>query len=132
MNISGIWKLRLVVTFLFILIVGYLYLIISSADIDFQAEDEFYYSLTTDEIETIQEIYRDYPVTGTDSSYELAGYLIYIVGGGLFILMIKVWTTDSIYQNGCEIIWDLDQIMIRLVRLGYVAIWYDEMRYDMK
>jgi len=88
--LSGMMKLRLSVTFLFLLMFGYFYLVFSAADVDLQAEYEFYDSLSENEIDTLINIYENYPETNTDSSYELAGYLQWFVIGGLFILMIKV------------------------------------------
>ena len=96
MKITGIMKLRLATTFLFILIVGYLFIIMSSADIDLNIEEEFYMSLSDEQIDTLEDIFINYPETDTDQNYELAYYLSLIITGGLFILMIKVWTIKRI------------------------------------
>jgi len=99
MEISGIMKLRFAVTFLFLLMCLQFFLIISASDIDYDAEIKFYDSLSENEIDTLVDIYEKYPETDTYSSYELAGYLIYFVTGGLFILMIKVWKTKQISSD---------------------------------
>ena len=96
MKTTGIIKLRLAVTFLFILMAGYLFIIMSSGDIDLDAEEEFYISLSDEQINTLEDIYSTFPDTGTDSNYQLAYYLGLIIAGGLFILMIKVWTIKRI------------------------------------
>ena len=96
MELRGICKLRLFVTFLFVAMIVYIFLIMSSADIDIDAEGEFFESLSSDEIDTLEDIYSDFPDTGTTDNYELAGYIGYIVTGALFILMYKVWTIEII------------------------------------
>jgi len=96
MNLSGIWKLRLVVTFLFLLMCFQLFLVMFASDIDYDTEIEFYDSLSENEIDTLINIYEKYPEVNTDSSYELSGYLILLVTSGLFILMIKVWQVKRI------------------------------------
>jgi len=75
---------------------GYMFIVVSSGNMDLDAENEFYEGLSTEEYETLKEIFEDYPITDTDTNYIFAGYLAYIVTGGLFVLMIKVWTVDEI------------------------------------
>jgi len=95
-GMSGILKLRLVITALFLMMVISVAISIYIANDELQAEEEFFGSLTSDEIYDIQRIYSDYPEVD-DSGYAFAGWMLYAVTGVLFFLMIKVWQTPSIY-----------------------------------
>ena len=93
---KGIMKLRLVVTFLFLMMIVTIALSFVVSDIEYEAELEFYDELTEDEWDELIEIYEKYPTSDTVGIYGNIGICLYIVTGGLFILMVKVWGIQNI------------------------------------
>lgn len=109
MKTSGISKLRFAVTLLFIFYVIMVVGIFIASDVEYRAEKKFIDSLTDSEINTIiglyedlEDSYVDYPETNVDEIYNITGWLYYIIGGGLFVLMIKVHTVSVITDVGEE------------------------------
>lgn len=97
MKISGIMKLRLVVTILFIMMIVAIGISFAVATEEMEAEDEFFNSLTGDEIDQLSDIYSKYPGDDNTGLYSLSGLLMYAVAIALFFLMLRVWKTNNIY-----------------------------------
>ena len=100
MELSGIKKLRLVITILFLLsaLLTISTLIIGS--IEQNNEQQFIEQLTWEDYDTLNEIYNSYPTSGVvvpDMVYSMLGWLLYIITGMLFFLMVRVWNTNNIY-----------------------------------
>ena len=97
MNISGIMKLRLVITILFIMMIVAIGISFAVASEEIEIEEEFLNSLTDDEINQLVDIYSNYPEYDNTVLYTLSGWLMYIVTGALFFLTIRIWKTNNIY-----------------------------------
>jgi len=95
-KLSGIMKLRLVITFLFLMMTVTIVLSFVVDDIEYGLESKFYDELTENEMDELIEIYEKYPISNTGVMYEVLGFCIYITTGGLFILTIKVWMIRKI------------------------------------
>ena len=94
---NGIMKLRIVVTAFFIMTFFSLILSFIAVDIEENEFDEWYYSLSDSERSQMENIFLDYPIgTTSEGFYSAVGFINFILIGGLFILMIKVWKVDSI------------------------------------
>ena len=96
-NISGIWKLRIAITLLFVIIVTSLGLSMYAVNIETNTDTDFYNGLSESEMDQLESIFSKYPDTNISSIYEFAGLLVWLLAAGLFILMIKVWNIKTIY-----------------------------------
>jgi len=91
MKLSGIMKLRLGVTIVFLLIVVSMAIGFYVVTVETEADEIFYERLTTEDVNDMNRIYNKYPDTGTDGILEGAGYLVWIAILGISYLMFKVW-----------------------------------------
>jgi len=97
MKISGIMKLRLVVTILFVMMIVAIGISFVVANEELAAEEEFINSLSSNEIDQLSSIYSNYPNYDHTGLYSISGWLMFIVTGILFFLMFRVWKTPNIY-----------------------------------
>ena len=97
MNISGIMKLRLVITILFIMMIVAIGISFAVASEEIEIEEEFLNSLTDDEINQLVDIYSNYPGSDYSGMYLVTGWMMYIITGILFFLTLRVWKTNNIY-----------------------------------
>ena len=96
-EISGIIKLRLVVTILFIMMITILGISVMVTNMELAEEEEFYNSLSSDELDQLTNIYSDYEGSDYSGMYLVTGWMMYIATGVLFFLMLRVWKTNNIY-----------------------------------
>ena len=96
-EISGIMKLRLVVTILFLMMIVILGISVIVTNIELNEEEEFYNSLTSDELEQLSNIYSKYEGSDYSNMYLITGWMMYIATGILFFLMLRLWKTNNIY-----------------------------------
>jgi len=97
MVLDGMMKLRIAMTILFIVIVISLIISFMAVDTEEKEFNEWYNTLTTEEISQLQDLHSNFPYEGKSSNlYMLSGIFIWSLVIGLFILMIKVWTTKNI------------------------------------
>lgn len=100
MNISGMLKLRLIITTLFILSATVLVFSYIIGTVDADSEREFSERLTWDDYYALNEIYDKYPSSTFVIPfiiYEMVGWFMIIMTGMLFVLTIKVWFIHAIY-----------------------------------
>jgi len=95
-KLSGIMKLRLGVTMVFLLLVVSMAIGFYVVTVDTEADEVFYERLTTEDVNDMNRIYGKYPNTGTDGILEGAGYLVWIAILGISYLMFKVWNVKEI------------------------------------
>ena len=95
-KLSGIVKLRLVITVMFLIALASVIVSIWAVTIELDAEAEFYEKLTWDDRDDLERIFAKYPDTGTTGILMLSGYMIYFITGMLFFLMYKVWNVKEI------------------------------------
>lgn len=97
MILSGMMKLRVAITMLFMIIVISLLLSFMAVDTEEKEIDMWYDTLSDVEIEELNELYTNFPYESeSDNLYEVSGLLVWLLTGGLFILMIKVWQVEDI------------------------------------
>jgi len=89
-------KLRLAVTLLLVIIVIAIAMSIMAVDEEIKNDEEFYDLLSDDEIDQMDNIFSKYPESNTDSTYETAGLMMYVMALGLFILTVKLWFVKKI------------------------------------
>jgi hypothetical protein len=96
MKLSGIMKLRLVITIAFLVLLTSVLISIWTVTIDFDAETDFYEKLTWEDENDLERIFAKYPDTGTTSILIISGYMIYFVTAILGFLTWKVWNVKKI------------------------------------
>lgn len=96
-KLSGMMKLRLGITGVFLLMVVSLVISFFSVATDTSADEIFYERLTTEDVNDMNRIYNKYPDTGMmDSILEAAGYMFWIAMLGISYLMFRVWKVKEI------------------------------------
>lgn len=95
-KLSGIMKLRLGVTVVFLLLAVSMVIGFYVVYTDEVADEVFTERLTTEDVNDMNRIYLKYPDTGTDGILEVAGYLVWIAILGISYLMFKVWNVKEI------------------------------------
>ena len=96
MNISGIQKLRYMITFLLFCYIMIYIIAIIQLNIEDDADLEWINSLNDDEVDTLLDLYDRYPTTNTSGFNNILLILNWSIGGGLFIVFLKVWRTEVI------------------------------------
>lgn len=96
-EISGIMKLRLVVTILFLMMITILGISVMVTNMELTEDEEFYSSLTDDELNQLSNIYSNHEGSDYSNMYLVTGWMMYIVTGTLFFFMLRVWKTNNIY-----------------------------------
>ena len=100
MELNGMKKLRLTITILFLLAALLTISTIIAGSINMNNEQQFLEELTWEDYDTLNDIYNRYPTKGMvvpDIVYSMLGWLLYIITGLLFFLMVKVWKVQAIY-----------------------------------
>ena len=96
-EISGIMKLRLVVTILFLMMIIILSVSVIVTNMELADDEKFYSSLTDDKLDQLSDIYSNYEGSDYSSMYLVTGWMMYIATGVLFFLTLRVWKTNNIY-----------------------------------
>ena len=96
MLLTGMEKLRLVVTFLFFAYVIIYACAMISSNITTDADQQWIDGLTDDEYDELTNLMDNYPVVDTAIFDNMIFILDLSIGGGLLLLMIKLWTIQSI------------------------------------
>jgi len=109
-KLSGIMKLRLGITTVFLLLILSIIIGFYVVAVDTAAEEVFYerltnkdiddlnriYELTDKDVDDLNRIYEKYPITNTENIIPIAGYLVWAVVLILSYLMYKVWNVKEI------------------------------------
>jgi len=96
-KMSGIKKLRLGITLVFLLLVGSVVIGWYVTSIETEADEVFFERLTTEDINDIDRIFNKYPnVDFANRFLELAGVFVWIAILGVSYLMYKVWKVKEI------------------------------------
>ena len=95
-KLSGMMKLRLGITVVFLLLVLSMVIGFYVVYAEGVADRTFAERLTTGDAKDMNRIFSKYPDTGTDGILEAAGYMVWIAILGISYLMFKVWNVKEI------------------------------------
>lgn len=96
MKISGMMKLRLAITVVFLMLITSLLIGIYVVSMETKADEMFAEKLTWDDIDDMERINAKYPETNTGGILEFSGVMIWIAIAMVSYLMYKVWNVKEI------------------------------------
>lgn len=70
--------------------------VIIESNIENEAYEEWIYSLSDSDVDTLVDLYESYPLVDTTALDNILLVFDWMLGGGLFIVFLKVWRTESI------------------------------------
>ena len=96
MKLSGMMKLRLGITVVFLLLIVSLVVSLYANRLETNADEVFYERLTTEDIDDMNRVFGKYPITNTEDFLLIVGLLVWIAVLGISYLMYRVWNVKEI------------------------------------